>query len=294
MVIGGVIRRECGLVAEYAVPDTLVSPQWVSEHLNAPGVIIAEVDYDASSAYQLGHIPGARLVDWKKDINDPVRRDVLSKQDFEALMGRIGATPDSTIVLYGDYRNWFAAFAFWVFKLYGHKNVRLINGSRRTWIEQNRPVTDDLPTVKATSYQGHGLDFGLRALLPQVLQSLGRPDVALVDVRSPAEFTGQVLAPAEYPTEAAQRGGHIPGAANIPWSSAVADDDTFKPVEELRKIYGDKGITPDKAIITYCRIGERSSHTWFVLKYLLGYDNVVNYDGSWSEWGNGIGLPIER
>jgi thiosulfate/3-mercaptopyruvate sulfurtransferase len=281
-------------MAGYAVPEALVSTQWVADHLNDAHVVLAEVDYDPASAYVLGHIPGAHLVDWKKDINDPLRRDVLSKQDFETLMGRIGVTPETTLVLYGDYRNWFAAFAFWVFKLYGHKDVRLMNGSRRTWIEQNRAVDDHLPVAQPTTYRGHGLDFGLRALLPQVIQSLGRPDVVLVDVRSPAEFTGQVLAPAEYPTEGAQRGGHIPGAANIPWASAVAEDDTFKPAEELAKIYADKGITPDRSVITYCRIGERSSHTWFVLKYLLGYDHVVNYDGSWSEWGNAIGLPIER
>jgi len=281
-------------MGQYAVPEALASTEWVAAHLGDERVVVAEVDYDPASAYQLGHIPGARLIDWKQDINDPVRRDILSRQAFEALMGRIGATVDSTVVLYGDYRNWFAAFAFWVFKLYGHRDVRLMNGSRRTWIEQNRPMTDEPAQVKRTEYRAQGPDFGVRALLPQVVQALGRPDVALVDVRSPAEFTGQVLAPAEYPTEAAQRGGHIPGAVNIPWASAVADDDTFKPVEELRRLYEERGVTPDKAVITYCRIGERSSHTWFVLKYLLGYGNVVNYDGSWSEWGNAVGLPIER
>ncbi len=278
----------------YAVPESLVSTDWVAQHLKSPGVVIAEVDYDPASAYELGHLPGAPLIDWKKDINDPVRRDILSQEAFDAMCSRLGIEPGSTVVLYGDNRNWFAAFAFWVFKMYGHKDVRLMNGSRRTWLEQKRPVTDEKPTTKPTTYKGQGLHFGLRALLPQVLVALDRPDVALVDVRSGKEFTGEIVAPPEYPTEAAQRGGHIPGATNIPWALAVADDDTFKSVAELRELYASHGITPNKAIITYCRIGERSSHTWFVLKYLLGYDNVVNYDGSWSEWGNGVGLPIAR
>lgn len=278
----------------YAVPESLVSTEWVEQHLKSPGVVIAEVDYDPASAYELGHLPGAPLIDWKKDINDPVRRDILSKEAFDALCSRLGIEPSTTVVLYGDNRNWFAAFAFWVFKMYGHKDVRLMNGSRRTWLEQKRVMTDEKPTIRPTTYKGQGLNFGLRALLPQVLAALDRPDVALVDVRSGKEFTGEIVAPPEYPTEAAQRGGHIPGATNIPWAQAVADDDTFKSAAELRELYASHGITPNKAIITYCRIGERSSHTWFVLKYLLGYENVVNYDGSWSEWGNGVGLPIAR
>jgi thiosulfate/3-mercaptopyruvate sulfurtransferase len=279
---------------EYSVPDVLVTTDWVLANTDKPGVRIAEVDYDPSSAYDLGHIPGAVLIDWKRDINDPVKRDVLSVEAFEALMGRLGITPDTTVVLYGDFRNWFAAFAFWVFKLYGHRDVRLIDGGRRKWIDEGKPLTDQVPAVEPASYKARGEDLTIRAFLPTVLHALDHKDVALVDVRSPAEYKGEILAPPEYPNEGAQRGGHIPRAVNIPWAQAVRDDDTFKPADELRRLYQSHGITPDKTIITYCRIGERSSHTWFVLKYLLGYPVVLNYDGSWSEWGNAVGLPIER
>jgi thiosulfate/3-mercaptopyruvate sulfurtransferase len=279
---------------EYSVPDVLVTTDWVLANTDKPGVRIAEVDYDPSSAYDLGHIPGAVLIDWKRDINDPVKRDVLSVEAFEALMGRLGITPDTTVVLYGDFRNWFAAFAFWVFKLYGHCDVRLIDGGRRKWIDEGKPLTDQVPAVEPASYKARGEDLTIRAFLPTVLHALDHKDVALVDVRSPAEYKGEILAPPEYPNEGAQRGGHIPRAVNIPWAQAVRDDDTFKPADELRRLYQSHGITPDKTIITYCRIGERSSHTWFVLKYLLGYPVVLNYDGSWSEWGNAVGLPIER
>ncbi len=283
-------------MAGYAHPEVLVSTEWVQTHLDDPNVRIVEVDYDPSSAYELGHIPGAVLVDWKRDINHPVKRDIVDKPGFEQLNSRLGITRDTTVVLYGDYRNWFAAFAFWVYKLYGHPDVRLMNGGRRKWIEEKRPLTEEVPTVPTTQYTApHGIDLGLRATFPVVFNALGRGDVALVDVRSPAEFTGEITAPPEYPNEAAQRGGHIPGAVNIPWSKAVRDeDDTFKSPEELQQIYGGLGVTPDKTVITYCRIGERSSVTWFVLKYLLGYPVVLNYDGSWSEWGNLVGVPIER
>lgn len=279
---------------EYANPEVLVTTQWVAEHQDDPAVRILEVDYDPEGAYQLGHLRGAALVDWKKDINDPVRRDILSKTQFEELMGRVGASPDTTLVLYGDMRNWFAAFAFWTFKMYRHGDVRLMDGGRRKWIDEGREMIEDEPSFAAGSYAAGGADTGLRAFLPQVLSSLGREEVGLVDVRSPAEFTGEITAPPEYANEAAQRGGHIPGAANIPWASAINDDDTFKSADELAKLYGDKGITPDKSVYTYCRIGERSSHTWFVLKYLLGYPVVINYDGSWSEYGNAVGTPIEK
>jgi thiosulfate/3-mercaptopyruvate sulfurtransferase len=279
---------------DYADPSVLVTTEWVQEHQNDPTVRLLEVDYDPESAYELGHLRNAALVDWKKDINDQVRRDILSKSQFEALMGRVGATPDTTLVLYGDMRNWFAAFAFWTFKIYRHADVRLMNGGRRKWIDEGREMTEEVPTFAATSYTAGGADFGLRALLPGVLSSQGRADVAYVDVRSPAEFTGEITAPPEYANEAAQRGGHIPGAANIPWAQAIQDDDTFKSADDLAALYGGKGITSDKTVITYCRIGERSSHTWFVLKYLLGFPVVINYDGSWSEYGNMVGAPIEK
>ena len=279
---------------EYADPTVLVSTEWVHEHQNDPGVRLLEVDYDPESAYELGHLRNAALVDWKKDINDQIRRDILSKSQFEELMGRVGVTPGTTLILYGDMRNWFAAFAFWTFKMYRHADVRLMNGGRRKWIDEGGEMTEDVPTFARTTYAAGGADLGLRAMLPAVLSSLGRSDVAFVDVRSPAEFTGEITAPPEYANEAAQRGGHIPGAANIPWAKAIQDDDTFKSADDLAALYAEKGITQDKSIITYCRIGERSSHTWFVLKYLLGFPVVINYDGSWSEFGNMVGAPIEK
>jgi thiosulfate/3-mercaptopyruvate sulfurtransferase len=277
---------------DWAHPDVLVTTQWVQDHQDDDNVRILEVDYDPESAYELGHLRNAALVDWKRDINDPIRRDILSKSQFEQLMSAVGATPETTLVLYGDMRNWFAAFAFWTFKVYRHADVRLMDGGRRKWIEESRELTEDVPKFSQTSYTAAGADLGLRAFLPQVLGILGRDDIGLVDVRSPAEFAGEITAPPEYPTEAAQRGGHIPGAANIPWALAINDDDTFKSADQLSQLYTSKGITPDKSIITYCRIGERSSHSWFVLKYLLGYPVVINYDGSWSEFGNMVGAPI--
>jgi thiosulfate/3-mercaptopyruvate sulfurtransferase len=281
-------------MTQYAHPEVLVETQWVEDHLGDPDVRVLEIDYEPQDAYELGHIPNAALVDWKRDINDPVRRDILSRADMEALMSRVGATPDSTLILYGDMRNWFAAFAFWTFKIYGHEDVRLMDGGRRKWFEENRKVTEEIPQFPSTGYKVRGVNLALRAHYPQVHSVLGRDDVGLVDVRSPAEYNGEISAPPEYPNEAAQRAGHIPGAQSIPWAQAVADDDTFKPVEELRALYEPKGITPDKTIVTYCRIGERSSHSWFVLKYLLGYPVVINYDGSWSEWGNIVGNPVEK
>jgi len=282
----------------YAHPEVLVDTQWVAEHLKgSENVRIAEVDYDPRSNYSLGHIPGAVLFDWKEDINDPLSRNVLSKQACQDLLQqRAGLNSDTTLILYGDFNNWFAAFAFWVFKYYGYKDVRLMNGGRKKWLVEDRPVSKDIPKYPTGNFKASDADKRIRVFLNDVKESLEKEKrVAMVDVRSPKEFTGEILAPPEYPTEHAQRGGHIPGAKNIPWSQAVNESDgTFKQADELRKLYESKAITPDKEVIAYCRIGERSSHTWFVLKYLLGYPDVKNYDGSWTEWGNMIDNPIEK
>jgi thiosulfate/3-mercaptopyruvate sulfurtransferase len=282
---------------EYAHPEVLVDTQWIEEHLKDEKVRIAEVDYDPTANYELGHIPGSVLIKWKADINDPIARNILNKQAFEDLLQRIGVNNDTTLALYGDFNNWFAAFAFWVFKYYGFNDVRIINGGRKKWLQEDRPLTKDVRNYTKGNYKvaEKEPDSNIRVYLDYVRNTLGSKSKSLVDVRSPKEFTGEILAPPEYPTEHAQRGGHIPGATNIPWSQAVNDSDgTFKSAGELKTLYESKGITPDKEIITYCRIGERSSHTWFALKYLLGYPNVKNYDGSWTEWGNIIANPIEK
>ena len=281
---------------EYAHPEVIVDTKWVEDNIQDPNVRIAEVDYDPKSNYMLGHVPGAVLFDWKQDINDPLTRNVLGKQECQNLLQNAGINDDTILVLYGDFNNWFAAFAFWVFKYYGYKDVRLMNGGRKKWLQEDRPLTKDIPQqYPKGNFKASGPDNKIRVFLNYVKESLNTKDRKLVDVRSPKEFTGEILAPPEYPTEHAQRGGHIPGAVNIPWGQAVNDNDgTFKSVEELKKLYEAKDITPDKEIIAYCRIGERSSHTWFVLKYLLGYPNVKNYDGSWTEWGNMIANEIER
>lgn len=276
----------------YSHPEVLVDTKWVEDHINDPKVRIAEVDYDPTANYVLGHIPGSVLLDWKVDINDPVARNILSEQACQELLQRIGVNGDTTLVLYGDFNNWFAAFAFWAFKYYGCKDMKLMNGGRKKWLEEDKALTKEIPTYPRGNFESSGPDNNIRVFLRYVSETLGSK--VLVDVRSPKEFTGEILAPPEYPTEHAQRGGHIPGAANIPWAQAVNDDGTFKSADELSKIYQSKGITADKEVISYCRIGERSSHTWFVLKYLLGYPNVKNYDGSWTEWGNMIDNPIEK
>jgi thiosulfate/3-mercaptopyruvate sulfurtransferase len=284
------------LSQEYAHPEVVVDTKWVEDHIQDLNIRIAEVDYDPKSNYMLGHVPGAVLFDWRQDINDPVTRNILGKQECQNLLQNAGINDDTTLVLYGDFNNWFAAFAFWVFKYYGYKDLRLMNGGRKKWLLEDRPLTKDIPQQYSKgNFKASGPDNNIRVFLNYVKQSLDTKDLKLVDVRSPKEFTGEILAPPEYPTEHAQRGGHIPGAANVPWGQAVNDNDgTFKSVEELKKLYEAKDITPDKEIIAYCRIGERSSHTWFVLKYLLGYPNVKNYDGSWTEWGNMIANEIER
>jgi thiosulfate/3-mercaptopyruvate sulfurtransferase len=284
-------------MAAYAHPEVLVETNWVSAHLNDPKIRVAEVDYDPTANYETGHIPGAVLFDWRKDINDPVARDILSGDALTALFARAGIDDDTTLVLYGDFNNWFAAFAFWVFTYYGVRNVKLMNGGRKKWIAEDLPITKDVPKPPTGHFKAHAPIVLLRSFLDDVRKVL--PDVktgkfSLVDVRGPKEFSGEITAPPEYPTEHAQRGGHIPGAKNIPWAQAVKDDGTFKSREELEQLYQSKGVDPKHPVITYCRIGERSSHTWFVLKYLLGYPDVRNYDGSWTEWGNLVRTPIEK
>ncbi len=282
---------------EYAHPEVLVDTEWLAHHLHDAGIRVAEVDYDPAANYQLGHLPGAVLMDWKRDINDPVARDILSKEAFEALFRRAGIQDGTTLVLYGDFNNWFAAFAFWVFQYYGFTRIKILNGGRKKWIAEDKPLTKEEPKVAASTFHAGAGQPHLRVLLDEVraaLPAVKAGKAGLVDVRGPKEFSGEITAPPEYPTEHAQRGGHIPGAANIPWAQAVNEDGTFKSREELEKLYHGKGITSEKPIITYCRIGERSSHSWFVLTYLLGYPDVRNYDGSWTEWGNLVRTPIEK
>jgi thiosulfate/3-mercaptopyruvate sulfurtransferase len=278
----------------YKHPETLIDTSWVNDHLKDSQVRIAEVDYDPTANYNLAHIPGAVLYDWRKDMNDPLARDILSREKFEELLGRSCITKDTTLVLYGDFNNWFAAFAFWIMKYYGIEKVILMNGGRKKWIAEDRQMTKDTPSYPRTQFNVSRPNEEIRTYMDYVKESLNQANKVLVDVRSPAEFTGAITAPPEYPNEHAQRGGHIPGAVNIPWSLAVKEDGTFKSPEDLKSLYLSKGVTADKEVITYCRIGERSSFTWFVLKYLLGYPNVKNYDGSWTEWGNMIRNPIQK
>jgi len=278
----------------YKHPETLVETGWVNEHLNDNTIRIAEVDYDPTANYNLGHLPGSVLLDWKKDMNDQITRDIVGKQQLEDVLSKISLTPETKLVLYGDFNNWFAAFAYWILTYYGVPNIVLMNGGRKKWISEDRLVTKEVPKFTPTAFKVRTQNEDLRTYLDYVKQSLKQTNKILVDVRSPAEFTGEITAPPEYPNEHAQRGGHIPSAINIPWSQAVKEDGTFKSEEELAKLYQNKGVTPDKEVITYCRIGERSSFTWFVLKYLLGYPNVKNYDGSWSEWGNMVRNPIQK
>jgi len=279
--------------AGYARPEVLVDTQWVADHVSDPKVKIVEVDVD-TTAYDTGHIKGAIGFDWRKDLQARPVRDLLSKQELEALLSSKGISNDDTVVAYGDNNNWFAAWFVWNLKYYGHKDVRLMNGGRKKWQDEGRQLVTDPPTVRPATYKAGQPDKAIRALRDEVFAELGKAGAVLVDVRSPKEFSGELLAPENLPQEGAQRGGHIPGAANIPWGQAVREDGTFKPADELKALYQGKGVTPDKSVIAYCRIGERSSHTWFVLTYLLGYPNVRNYDGSWTEWGSLIAAPIER
>lgn len=279
-------------MAQYAHPEVLVDTEWLASHLNDKGVRIVEVDVDAG-AYDLGHIPGAIAWAWTTQLCDTVQRDILPKGQLEALLSKAGANRDTTIVLYGDSNNWFAAWAFWQLKIYGHKDVRLLNGGRKKWLAEGRELTDKVPSYEPTSYKADQPDLSLRAFLPQVLEAVKKGGTSLVDVRSPQEFTGEILAPPGLP-ETCQRGGHIPGARSVPWGKACNDDGTFKSFDELKALYSGEGIDGKSPVISYCRIGERSSHTWFVLKYLLGLQNVTNYDGSWTEWGNLVGVPVER
>lgn len=276
----------------YAHPQVLVSTSWVQEHLQDPTVRLVEVDVD-TAAYDTGHIPGAIAWSWNTQLCDTVRRDIIGREQFQELMASSGIAPETVVVLYGDNNNWFAAWAFWQLKIYGHRDVRLMNGGRKKWIAEGRALTTEKPSYARTQYRAAPPDFSLRAFLHQVQAASRDGTAVLVDVRSPQEFTGEILAPPGLP-ETCQRGGHIPGARNIPWSLATNEDGTFKTAEELRRLYAAQGVDGSRPVIAYCRIGERSSHTWFVLRYLLGFASVTNYDGSWTEWGNLVGAPIER
>ena len=276
----------------YAHPEALVETDWLAEHATDPNVRVFEVDVD-TAAYDQGHVAGAIGLNWTTDLQQRPVRDLLSKEQLETLLSKHGVVPNTTIAVYGDNNNWFAAWFFWLLKYYGHKDVRLVNGGRVKWLAEQRPTTTAVPTHPAGAYKASGPDGSVRALREYVLETVQRNGKKLVDVRSPKEFSGELLAPENLPQEGAQRGGHITGAANVPWATAVAEDGRFKLADELRAIYAAKGIDGSRETIAYCRIGERSSHTWFVLKYLLGHEKVRNYDGSWTEYGSLIGAPIE-
>ncbi|WP_378736818.1 sulfurtransferase [Nocardia brasiliensis] len=270
--------------------DVLVSVDWAEENLNAPGVVFVEVDED-TSAYDGGHIEGAVRLDWKKDLQDPVRRDFVNQEQFSDLLSARGIANDDEVILYGGNNNWFAAYAYWYFKLYGHNNVKLLDGGRKKWELDGRPLSTEAVNRPATQYKAAAPDVSIRAFRDEVIAAIGSKN--LVDVRSPDEFSGKILAPAHLPQEQSQRPGHIPGAINVPWSKAANEDGTFKSDAELAEIYKEAGLDGEKDTIAYCRIGERSSHTWFVLQELLGHSNVKNYDGSWTEYGSLVGAPIE-
>ena len=276
----------------YAKP-VLVTTDWLQDHLQDDAVVVAEVD-ENPDLYDEGHIPGAVKLHWREDLQDPVERDLVDRETFEQVLGERGIGNDTTIVLYGDKNNWFAAYAYWYLKTYGHGDVRILDGGRQKWIDEGREITADAPSPSPKQYKASERDESIRAYRDEVREGLGAKERALVDVRSPGEYAGDLIAPPGYEQEGAQRAGHIPTAVSIPWASAVQDDGTFKPADALRELYGGKGVTPEKEVTAYCRIGERSAHTWFVLRELLGYEKVRNYDGSWTEWGNLVDVPIEK
>ncbi len=280
-------------MTEYVHPEVLVETDWVAQHLNDKDIRIVESDEDIL-LYEVGHVPGAVKIDWHVDLQNTVMRDYIDRNSFQMLLSTRGIGNDTTVVFYGDKNNWWACYAFWVFKLFGHAKCVVMNGGRQKWIAENRPLSKEASSFPHTNYVAHERDdTKIRAFRDQVMKHVagGNP---LVDVRSPQEYTGELLHMPGYPQEGALRGGHIPGAKNIPWAKAAREDGTFKSADELKALYQSLGITPDKDVIAYCRIGERSSHTWFVLQYLLGYPKVRNYDGSWTEWGNLVGAPIEK
>jgi thiosulfate/3-mercaptopyruvate sulfurtransferase len=280
-------------MSDYARPEALVSTQWVADHLNDPNLRLVESNEDIL-LYDTGHIPGAVKIDWFGELNDPVIRDYLDADHFAQLLALKGISPATTVIFYGDKNNWWAAYAFWVFQLFGHTNAKIMNGGRKKWIDEGRPLTTEVPTYPQVDYPVPTRDDSrIRAFRNEVRQHV-ETGGTLVDVRSPAEYSGELLHMADYPQEGALRGGHIPGASNIPWAKAANEDGTFKSAAELQALYAGEGVRPEQEVIAYCRIGERSSHTWFVLTYLLGYPKVRNYDGSWTEWGNLVGAPIER
>ena len=281
------------MTTEYAHPETVAETEWVADHLKDPGIRLVESDEDYL-LYETGHIPGAVKVDWFTTLQHPVRRDFLTIDDFERLCSELGIANDTTVIFYGDKSNWFATYALWLFRYYGHEKSKIMNGGRNKWMLERRPITKEVPTIQKTHYKAKDPDPSVRAFREDVFHHINNKK-PLVDVRSPKEYSGELLHMENYPQEGATRGGHIPGAINVPWAQATNEaDSTFKSAEELRKLYQDRGITKDKDIIAYCRIGERSSHTWFVLTQLLGYSKVRNYDGSWTEWGNLVGAPIEK
>jgi thiosulfate/3-mercaptopyruvate sulfurtransferase len=276
----------------YAKP-VLVTTDWVADHLNDDSIVLAEVD-ENPDLYDEGHVPGAIKLHWRDDLQDPIERDLVEKESFERLMGGRGISNGTTLVLYGDKNNWFAAYAYWYLMIYGHEDVRILDGGRQKWIDEGRELTTDVPEREQVEYHASERDETIRARRDAVKDGIGEQEKALVDVRSPQEFSGELVAPPGYEQEGAQRAGHIPTAQSIPWAQAVQDDGTFKSPDDLKQLYESKGVTPDKEVTAYCRIGERSAHTWFVLRELLGYQQVKNYDGSWTEWGNLVDVPIEK
>jgi len=281
------------MATQYAHPETLVDTAWLAEHAKDPNVRVFEVDVDTTS-YDQGHTADAIGLNWRTDLQQHPVRDLLDKNQLEELLSKHGVTNDTTLAVYGDNNNWFAAWFFWLLKYYGHKDVRLVNGGRAKWVAEGRPLTTDRPAFSRSEYRAQSPDGSIRALREYVREKIAGNGAKIIDVRSPKEYAGELLAPENLPQEGAQRGGHIPGAQNVPWATAVAEDGRFKSAEELKAIYEAKGLSESNETIAYCRIGERSAHTWYVLKYLLGHERVRNYDGSWTEWGSLIGVPIER